>query len=415
MATICRVIIMFVLILSSFFIQGQKVAVVLSGGGAKGLSHVGVLKALEEHDIPIDYITGTSMGAIVGGFYASGYSPEEIESILTSKEFVDLAQAGNELEMSYYFKSPPTNASWINVSFDIDKEQKKLKSKLPTSFRSLDNLDFSFLYFYSQASAAANDNFDSLYIPFRCIATDISSDQAIVLQSGKLGKAIRASMTFPFYFRPVSIDGKLLFDGGIYNNFPVDVAINEFNPDIIIGSKAVTNYQEAEQDDLLSQIQNLIVSETDYTIPSGKGVLVEPDLPSVALLDMSKAQEFIDSGYVAAIKKIGEIETMISRRLSPEIRKELRDQFNARKSPVIIDSVIVTGLKPNQARYVKKLLFRRFKYLTLDKVREGYYKLLSDINIKYIYPSLSYDRVSSFYILELEIQRADRFDSEFGG
>ena len=114
-------------------LQAQKVALVLSGGGAKGVAHIGVLKALEENDIPVDFITGTSMGAVVGGLYASGYSPEEITTMMVSEDFEKWISGGLQDNYEYYFKRDEEDASWVTIKFDYDVREDKLKSKLPTS------------------------------------------------------------------------------------------------------------------------------------------------------------------------------------------------------------------------------------------------------------------------------------------
>lgn len=228
--------ILIILCIIPFVTNAQKVAVVLSGGGAKGFSHIGVLKALEENNIPIDYIAGTSIGAIVGGLYACGYSPVEIERMMTAPEFRKWASGEIEGRYKYYYKRREPNASWISLPFEYKK--KRFKAKLSFNLIPTHVMDITFMEILAAPSAAANYNFDSLFIPFRCVASDIESSKAVVFKDGQLSDAIRASMTVPFYFSPIRIDNKLLFDGGMYNNFPVDVAYRDFEPDLIIGSKA---------------------------------------------------------------------------------------------------------------------------------------------------------------------------------
>jgi len=285
----------------------QKVGVVLSGGGAKGVTHIGVLKALEENGIPIDFITGTSMGAVIGGLYASGYSPGQIDSITNSRDFHRWISGEVEKKYNFYFKKQEENASWVTFKFDYDSV---LQPQIPTNIISPVSMDFALMEIYSGASAAAGYNFDSLLIPFRCVASDISENKAVVMRDGDLGEAIRASMTFPFYFKPIKIDGKLMFDGGMYNNFPADVLISEFAPDINIGSKAASNYDPPREDDLISQIQNMLMENTDYNIVAS-GVLIEPQLWSVNVVDFSHSRAFIDSGYVAANRKMDTIKLLI--------------------------------------------------------------------------------------------------------
>ncbi|MBK7214619.1 MAG: patatin-like phospholipase family protein [Bacteroidales bacterium] len=257
---------------------GQKVAVVLSGGGAKGVCHIGVLKALEEAGIPIDYIAGTSMGAIVGGLYAAGYSPGEMEQLVTSPEFTEWVSGRIDPQYIYYFRKPYADASWMTFKFKYDSV---LQTQLPTNIVSPVRMDFAFMELFANASAAANYNFDSLMVPFRCVASDVDANKPVVLKSGDLGSSIRASMTFPFYFKPIRINGKLLFDGGMYNNFPSDVAYEDFFPDIIIGSKAAQNAQPPSDDNVVSQLTNMLMEKSNYNVICESGVMIEPQLKVV--------------------------------------------------------------------------------------------------------------------------------------
>lgn len=395
---------------------GQSVGVVLSGGGSKGLSHIGVLKALEEDSIPVDYIAGTSMGAIIGGLYASGYSPEEIEKIALSGSFEKWASSDIDPEYIYYFKKYPENASWANINFRYSKELNRFRSSLPASLITPHQLEYVFLEYFSVASRKAGYNFDSLMIPFRCVASDVETGSVVSFRNGQLGSAIRASMTFPFYLRPIRVEGKLLFDGGIYDNFPVDLCLNDFSPDIVIGSKAVSNYGPLVADDIISQVQGMIVNKTDFSLPDSIGILIEPDLPQRAsIFDFSNKVVYMENGYAATKEQMPLIKSRIERRMSPEEAGDRRRRFRPENAGLIIDSVKITGLKKNQERYVSKMIKQRSKYVTLDNFKEKYFKLIADNKIKYIYPELSYDDKSGFYFLEMEIERDDPFQVSFGG
>ena len=222
------------LYLMPFPVSAQKVGLVLSGGGAKGLTHIGVIRALEENNIPIDYITGTSMGAIIGGLYASGYSPDEMEILIKSEDFKLWSRGIIPPRYVYYFKKLDDNPSFID--FDFAKKEDKMKISLPTNLIPTGQLDFAFMELFSPANAVADNNFDRLFVPFRCVATDIYRNTPVIFSKGDLGLAIRASMTVPLFFKPVEIDSVLLFDGGLVNNFPYDIMHQDFKPDIIIGS-----------------------------------------------------------------------------------------------------------------------------------------------------------------------------------
>ncbi len=394
---------------------GQKVALVLSGGGSRGLAHVGVLKALEENGIPIDYIAGTSMGAIIGGLYASGYTPDQIYQFVTSPDFESWAAGELSEDYIFYFKRPDPNASWISLKFDYDDVKKKLQTKLPTNLISPFQMDFAIMELYASASAACDYNFDSLFVPFRCVASDIDSNKSVVLKNGQLGSAIRASSTYPFYFKPIVLNGKVLFDGGMYNNFPVDVAISAFHPDIIIGSKAASNYRDASHDDIISQVQNMIIKETNYKVPAENGVMIEPTMPHVNVIDFSQKEEFIDSGYVAAMRMMDQIKKKVKRRVTSRELFEKRETFVQKKPVVIIDTINVQGLKKNQAEYIQRFFTKKSRYITLNTLKPEYFKLLADNKIKYIYPTLKYEKSTGFYELNLQVQQAEHFMAEFGG
>ena len=252
--------------LSIFFsfvpMQAQRVGVVLSGGGSSGVAHVGVLKALEENHIPIDYIAGTSMGALVGGMYAMGYTPDEIEKIILSEPFDKMVFGKTDDKYIYYFRERDPNSSWVGLKFRVDST---IHTSLPTSIISPVTMDFAFLESTSSVSQAAGYNFDSLLIPYRAVAADIHNKAEVVFRNGEIGQAMRASSTYPFFYKPIVVDDKLLFDGGLYNNFPADVMYQDFLPDIIIGSTVVVEMSPPNEDDILGQIKNMLMERTSYT------------------------------------------------------------------------------------------------------------------------------------------------------
>src|SRR5687767_10249329 len=223
----------------TFFIIGigamahaQKVGLVLSGGAAKGLAHVGVLKALEENEIPIDYIVGTSMGGIIGGCYAGGMSPAQIEHMILSPEFLGWVNGSPEQGFNYFYYKNDVTPTFLKLTLDLDST---LNFQFNTSLAKDVSLNFALADRMAQASAISKNNFDSLFVPLRVIAADIFTQNEVVLSKGSLSDALRATQTVPFFYTPIRVDGRYLFDGGIYNNFPVDVAQREFHPDVIIG------------------------------------------------------------------------------------------------------------------------------------------------------------------------------------
>jgi NTE family protein len=405
-----------------FTAQAQKVAVVLSGGGAKGVTHIGVLKALEDNGIPVDYIAGTSMGAIIGGLYASGYSPDEMEQIINSNEFAKWVSGKLDDQYTYFFRQGQANASWLSFKFKYDST---LQTQLPTNIISPLRMDFAFLELFSQSSAAAGYNFDNLMVPFRCVAADVQNNQTYILKSGDLGSAIRASMTFPFYFKPIRIDGKLLFDGGMYNNFPSDVALEHFNPDIIIGSKAAKNYHPPDEDDVISQLATMLMEQTKYTMYCDASVLIEPNLKYVSLIDFSNTQAFIDSGYIATVRLIPEIRKFVVDTISKQKHDSIRMAFNVRKPAMKVNSVEVDGLEKSQALYVANAIIGQVNSrkgnsyyaqdLNIDEVKSGYFKVLGEERLKSAYPTLWFDTTTRRYKFKMVAKYEKGISANFGG
>jgi NTE family protein len=404
------IFILFLIIYSFAF--SQKVGLVLSGGGAKGLAHIGVIKALEENGIPIDYITGTSMGAIVGSLYAAGYSPQEMEKIVTDPEFQNWAWGKIPDDYIFYFKRKEEDASWIDLKFKYDSI---ISPSLPTNIVPPHSMDLAFMQLLAAASAKAEYNFDSLFVPFRCVASDVYANEPIVFKEGDLGSSVRASMTFPFYFKPISIKGRLLFDGGIYNNFPIDVMQKDFKPDFIIGSCVASNSAPPSDDNILLQIENMIVSNSNYRVPDSNGVLIEPDVKMIKLMDFHLASDLIKIGYGAAMAKMMDIKKLISIRVDSVQINIKRTQFNKEKKPLNFKNIYVSGLTYNQSLYLLKNFIDNKDTLTFNKFKKEYYKLVSDDQIESIFPRAKYNDNTGFYNLFLNVKREKPFGARIGG
>lgn len=394
------------------FSQRQRVAVVLSGGGSKGLAHIGVLKALEDNNIPIDYIAGTSMGAIIGSMYASGYSPREIEQIVVSEDFQNWAWGKIDDKYIDYYKEQAPDGSWFNFRFNYDSVW---EYKLPTNLIPPYQVDFGLLYFLASASAAANNDFDSLYIPFRCVASDIAEKQPVIFRKGYLPEAVRASMTYPFYFKPIRVNGKLLYDGGMYNNFPSDIVYNDFMPDVIIGSNVSRNSEPPKETDLMSQIENMLTTNSNYSTVCDVGVMIEPKLEKAGEFDFSKAKTFINAGYSATMLKLDSLHKYVHDTISKAERKEKRAAFTTKKPKLKFSNIGITGINKFQAVYIRRLMLDKKDTLDAEKLKEYYFSLLSDDKIESIYPKAIYDHVKDKYDLTLDIKRNKAFAVQIGG
>ena len=338
--------------------KAQKVAVVFGGGGAKGLAHIGVLKALEENGIPIDYVVGTSMGAIVGGFYAAGYSPDEIEYITQSYAFHDWLAGKAEKDYNYYYHTKQKTASIFDVDLVLDST---LNTYIKPNIASDVSLNFALAEHLAQAGQASKYNFDSLMVPFRAMGSEILTQQEVIMKNGSLNKALRASMSVPFIYRPTKVDNRYVFDGGIYNNFPVNVARKEFDPDVIIAvnvsSKVFATYPYDKDDKLLSNsLLMMMLDKSDLTQLHDGDVYLEPDLQGYSGFDFPKAQAIIDSGYVCAERQMDKIKAKIARQASCDSVAEKRNDFRNRFEPMRFGHVELTGFTAPQKQFVERFL-----------------------------------------------------------
>ncbi len=259
----------------------------MSGGGAKGLAHIGVIKALEEHNIPIDYVAGTSIGAIIGGLYAMGYTPDEMADIIRSDEFQFWLTGDIEPKYQYYFKTAETLPNYLRIGVDI-KDSLQISPRLPSSLIPPVQMNYVFLKLFAQANALSSNSFDNLFVPFRCVASNVNEKKAHIFRSGDLGNAVRASMSFPLVFKPITIDGNLMLDGGIYNNFPTNVMQRAFNPDYMIGSNVASDPKEINENNVYTMLESMVVNRFEYPIPSGKGTTIKF---LVAILKKAGAKE----------------------------------------------------------------------------------------------------------------------------
>ncbi|PTN08144.1 patatin-like phospholipase family protein [Mangrovibacterium marinum] len=401
-------------VLLSHVLSAQKVALVLSGGGAKGLAHIGLIRALEENNIPIDYVCGTSMGAIVAGLYAAGYSPDQMEELFKSEKFKFWSTGKIQEEYRYYFNKPEESSEWL--SFDLQKKDDKFKLQLPTNIIPEEQMDFAFMEMFSSTNALCNYDFNQLFVPFFCIATDVYNNKEVQLSSGDLGEAIRASMTFPFYFKPIEIDGALVFDGGLVNNFPAQNAMNTFKPDIIIGHKVANNASKPDEDDLMAQLENLMMQKTDYQIPPGKGILIESSFSNVGLLDFDQIDTIEAIGYKNTRQLMDSIKSRIHRRVPLGEIQEKRETFNRHKPVLEFQNVQAEGIDDGlQRKYIIQSIKHRDRTFSSDQLRENYFKLVSDPQIKSIRPIAIYNRKNGYFDLHLKVKQQTPLEINFGG
>ena len=284
--------------------QRPKIGLVLSGGGARGFAHIGVLKVLEENNVPIDYIVGTSMGSIIGGLYAIGLTPEEIErgvnGIAWDKVFSDFANRDYKS-----FRRKQDDYDFFNLQrVGITDDGLQIRPGLIEGQQvelALDRL--------AHPGFHIND-YDKLRIPFRAIATDIATGEPFIIKSGNLARAMRASMSIPGALPPITIDGTLLVDGGIANNVPIDI-VHGMGADIVIvvdvSAPLATKEEIKSAIDVTGQLTTILTRRiADIRIKTMKGndVLIVPGEKEISSSDFDKYPELIKSGEVAATEKL---------------------------------------------------------------------------------------------------------------
>lgn len=390
-----------------------SVGLVLSGGGAKGIAHIGVIQALEDNDIPIDYITGTSMGSIVGGLYAAGYTPQEMLDLILSPGFSSWSTGQIDKSLTYYFTKSDPRPAMLTVPLGKRSQNKSL---LPSSLINPLPMNFAFMELFSAYTAQCGGNFDNLFVPFRCVTSNVYAKHKIVCRGGSLGDAIRASMSFPVVFQPIEMDGVLVYDGGIYDNFPVDVMREDFAPGIMIGVDVSTPDGKPKPNDVLQQLEDMIIQNNDYSLPPRQGIKIKIDLQEFSLLDFPKAKEIYQIGYDHAMAMMDSIRTRVPSRIPPEARALRRAVFKSGTPYVHFDKVTVTGGTPAQNEYLK-YLFTEAKNDTfgLAHAKLAYYRAISSGKLRNFEPQATFNDTTGLFALNLKASVKSNLSAGFGG
>ena len=404
----------FLMLLTPSMLFSQKVGLVMSGGGARGLAHVGVIKALEENNIPIDYVAGTSMGAIIAALYAMGYSPDDMTAILTSEDFNTWYTGTMDAKYMFYFRRNNPVPELISLNFDIKDSLRIHKPSI--NLVNPNPMSLGVMQTFAESTAACNNNFDSLFVPFRCVAADIYNKKQVVFDKGDLGNAVRTSMSYPFVLKPIKIDSVLLYDGGIYNNFPADVMKHDFNPDIMIGSVVSKNAPLPDTKDMMSQIINLVMGRSDYNLPDENGILLNIQLDNITLLEFDKIEQISNEGYKKTIEKIDSIKKTIVRRSDSTDLAQRRKKFKERMPALRFKDIKINGATPEQQEYIKSE-FRPYdnEIFSFAECKRAYFRLLSGNIISSILPRAEYNPKDSTYTLHLDVEMNPAFSLKIGG
>lgn len=410
----------FVALLWCTAVRGGGVGVVMSGGGAKGLYHIGVLQALEEHGVPIDCVAGTSMGSIIAAMYAAGYSPAEMRAIVASgvvKEWVSGRIDPNRY-LDYY-RQLGINPSFITVRLDLTNHRRKLRA--PTNLLSSTPVDMALVELFAPASAASGGDFDRLMVPFLCVASDMNARGAAVLRRGELAEAVRSSMAIPLVFKPMKVDSMLLYDGGIYDNFPWRPLDEAFRPDLIVGSICTSgNTPPSEESSILDQAFALAMHDTDYALPERRGVLVSRAVEA-NMLDFDDPAAIMDAGYADAMEAMPRILARLSARRSPEEAHERRAAFRARCPKLVFGDYRFEGLSPARREYIRDFVNvdrrtpGRQRRMTFDELRDNLYSVLAAGDFTMDFPHVRFDSTTHRYAFEARFASKPDFKFTLGG
>lgn len=331
-----------------------RVGVVLSGGGAKGFAHIGVLKVIEESGLPIDYIAGTSMGSIVGGLYAMGYDPDTMISLIRQQNWNSIMS--DAIPRKYISVDEKMLDRHYLATFPFRDRKIQMKSAIYGG--EMINL------LLARLTSPAYDvrNYNELPVPFLCVATDLETAEAYEMSRGNLQRSIRASMSIPFYFAPVEVDGRLLVDGGLRNNFPVH-NLRERDVDIIIGVDVQRDFHKKEDLNSLAKIMDQIIAMTDIDAnikaKEEVDIHIKPKLSKYGMMDFNSHDTIIALGEEAAREFLPQM-----KQLADSI-KNIQDYEMKRPHVTPYDSVFVVslkieGVKDDNAAFIRKSMAKYY-------------------------------------------------------
>lgn len=342
-----------------------KVGLVLSGGGAKGLAHIGALKIIEDSGIEIDYIGGTSMGAIIGGLYASGYTARQLDSIFEDLDFDELIQDDIPRSSKTFYEKAETDKYAVTLPFD------GFKVSFPSGLSKGQNV----YNLFSRLTSHVNnvDDFGKLPIPFFCMATNVETGKEVIMEKGYLPQAISASGALPSLFSPVIIDDQVLVDGGVKNNYPVD-RLRAKGMDIIIGVD-VQDTLKTRKDlnsafDVLVQINNYRTIEDMTKKRQKTDIYINPNIADFTVVSFDQGRKIIQAGEEAAQPFVEQLKEIASRqkqrvRPKPDFLKE---------TSIFIESVEISG----NVNYTRAYVLGKLKIRTPDEI--SYKRLNEGIN-----------------------------------
>ncbi|MEL6475753.1 MAG: patatin-like phospholipase family protein [Pseudomonadota bacterium] len=321
--------------------EQPRIGLVLGGGGAAGVAHVGVIRELEKLGIRPDVITGTSMGSIIGGLYAAGYTPDDLERVALEIEWDSILNDSSDRRLEHPLRRD-SRLEPLSVQADLPLGVGDGGVQLDAGL--VDGVKLTAILAQLTTRVNQIESFDDLPIPFRAVATDLTTGQPVVLERGPLVEALRASMSIPALFPPVNIDGRLLVDGGVSNNLPIDVA-RAMGADIVIVSSIPPAEKQAEElgsfSASLAQTLSIFIHARTRDLVATLGpqdVLLVPDVGAVGMLDFADAPATIIEGAETVLAVAPRLRALAADRIAPAPRPDVGDVRNA---PLAYDRIVV--------------------------------------------------------------------------
>jgi len=350
-----------------------KVGLVLSGGGAKGLAHIGVLKVIDSLEIKVDYIAGTSMGAVIGGLYASGYSANQLDSIFSKIDVDALLQDYTPRESKSFYEKRNDEIYALTLPFN------KFKLGLPSGL-SKGLYNFNLISALTQEVSHIRD-FDYLPIPFLCIATDAETGEKVVLDKGVLAQNIIASGALPTLYSPVEINGRLLIDGGVIDNYPIE-ELRARGVDIVIGVDVQDGLKTREElkevTSVLAQINNFSMIEKMDEKRKATDIYIKPDIKGYSVVDFSRGKEIIAKGEEKATEFLNELLKF----KNTAIRNENKLVYN---DSIYIKDIVINKLENYTRSYILgKLKFKKESKVSFKQLQKGILNLNATQNFSAI-------------------------------
>ena len=370
-----------------------KVGLVLSGGGAKGMAHIGALKVIEEAGVRIDYIGGTSMGAIIGGLYASGYTTAQLDSIFRNTDFDRIIQDNLPRSAMTFYEKEASERYALTLPFS------KFKVSIPAAFSGGQNIYNELVKVLYHVKDVRD--FSQLPIPFFCIATDVETGEELLLNEGYLPEAIMASGTLPSLFEPMEVDGRILIDGGVLNNYPVD-EVRAMGADVVIGVDVQHGLRDRESlksaAEILLQINNYRTVGQMKDKTKKTDIYIRPEMDQYSMIDFGMNDSIIREGSRAAGKAR---EALLKVAASQDHHLE-RLPVREGGDSLVINRLILQGNSSYSRGYVKgKLRFDLSEKISFEKLRQGISNLAATGNFNTIRYELISNGIGEDLLLKL--------------